>query len=123
MPAGLFSLTTQSPVQLKKIIEKPLEVSNVDSKIIQSNVGFFEPITQDPIYNWIWADVSENENKDFDNYENFNQDDLRDPDMTTIGTGKDKITFMVPKDTKNDKLPLMDCPLNDTFLLTFETLV
>ena len=123
MPAGLFSLTTQSPVQLKKIIEKPLEVSNVDSKIIQSNVGFFEPITQDPIYNWIWADVSENENKDFDNYENFNQDDLRDPDMTTIGTGKDKITFMVPKDTKNDKLPLMDCPLNDTFLLTFQTLV
>ena len=71
--------------QLKKIIDKPkLEVANVDSK---PNVGFFEPVTQDPIYNWIWADVQE-ENKDFDNYENFNQDDLRDPDMTTIGTGK-----------------------------------
>ena len=72
--------------QLKKVIvDKPkLEISNVDSK---PNVGFFEPVTQDPIYNWIWADVQE-ENKDFDNYENFNQDDLRDPDMTTIGTGK-----------------------------------
>ena len=75
--------------QLKKIIiDKPkLEISNVDSK---PNVGFFEPVTQDPIYNWIWADVQE-ENKDFDNYENFNQDDLRDPDMTTIGTGKSDI--------------------------------
>ena len=41
--------------QLKKIIDKPkLEASNVDSK---PNVGFFEPVTQDPIYNWIWADV------------------------------------------------------------------
>ena len=29
----------------------------------------------------------------------------------------------VTKDTKNDKLPLMDCTLNNTFLLTFETLV
>ena len=118
VPAALFSFPTQSPVQLKKIIERPLEVSNVESKILQPNVGifgpvthdqlkkiiekplqevsnvdskpnvgFFEPVTQDPIYNWIWADVQE-ENKDFDNYENFNQDDLRDPDMTTIGTGK-----------------------------------
>ena len=32
--------------------------------------------------------TTQEENKDFDNYENFNQDDLRDPDMTTIGTGK-----------------------------------
>ena len=118
VPAALFSFPTQSPVQLKTMVEKPLEVSNVDSKILQPNVGifgpvthdqlkkiidkkplevsnvdsqpnvgFFEPVTQDPIYNWIWADVQE-ENKDFDNYENFNQDDLRDPDMTTIGTGK-----------------------------------
>ena len=121
VPAALFSFPTQSPVQLKKMVEKPLEVLNVDSKILQPNVeilgpvthdqlkniidkpnledsnvdskpnvGFFEPVTQDPIYNWIWADVQE-ENKDFDNYENFNQDDLRDPDMTTIGTGKSDI--------------------------------
>ena len=60
------------------------------AKIIQSNNnvgGFFEPVTQDPIYNWIWADVNNNkeEEDDFDNYDNYNQDDLRDPDMTTIG--------------------------------------
>ena len=35
--------------------------------------------------------TTQEENKDFDNYENFNQDDLRDPDMTTIGTGKSDI--------------------------------
>jgi len=133
VPAALFSFPTQSPVQLKKMVEKPLEVSNVDSKILQPNVeifgpvthdqlkkiiidkpkmevsnvdskpnvGFFEPVTQDPIYNWIWADVQE-ENKDFDNYENFNQDDLRDPDMTTIGTGTSGIASAAILNPENE---------------------
>ena len=69
-------------------------MSTVSAKIVsKSNGGFFEPITPvpdilvDPLYNWIWADVEETVDKDFDTYENYHEDDLRDPDMTTIGTG------------------------------------
>ena len=56
----------------------------------------FEIITGHVIYNLAYnykfqLKTTQDENKDFDNYENFNQDDLRDPDMTTIGTGKSDI--------------------------------
>ena len=54
------------------------------------------PLTGHVIYNQAYTykfqlKTTQEENKDFDNYENFNQDDLRDPDMTTIGTGKSDI--------------------------------
>ena len=83
------------------------------AKIIKSNdVGFFEPVTQDPIYNWIWADVNKNENEeedDFDNYDNYNQDDLRDPDMTTIGTGGiASAAILQPEDNKNFPFPTLE---------------
>ena len=82
-------------------MEKPLEVPNSEPKINElgfepeinelgvepdpeiTKIGFFEPITEDPMYNWIWTDIDDND------YE-YNEDDLRDPDMTTVsGTGSD----------------------------------
>ena len=80
--------TTQAPIQLKKMVEKPLEVVTKSPKILK-DVKFFEPITEDPLYNWIWTDVD------------YHEDDLRDPDMTTVETGVMKMLFLLKLDFKN----------------------
>ena len=69
----------EQPLQLNKMSEKPLEVNVPEVK-------FFEPAdavvnTEDPIFNWVWTDV----NDDAEYIGEFHDDDLRDPDMTTIG--------------------------------------
>ena len=77
----------EQPLQLNKMSEKPLEVNVPEVK-------FFEPAdavvnTEDPIFNWVWTDV----NDDAEYIGEFHDDDLRDPDMTTIGI-KNKIFFL-----------------------------
>ena len=77
----------EQPLQLNKMSEKPLEVNVPEVK-------FFEPAdavvnTEDPIFNWVWTDV----NDDAEYIGEFHDDDLRDPDMTTIGI-KNKIIFL-----------------------------
>ena len=69
----------EQPLQLNKMSEKPLEVNVPEVK----DVKFFEPVvnTEDPIFNWVWTDV----NDDAEYIGEFHDDDLRDPDMTTIG--------------------------------------
>ena len=80
-------ITTETPIQVKKLVEKPLEVPTVKPKILR-DVGFFEPITTDPVYNYIWTDVDKPSSSEELYYEyDYNEDDLRDPDMTTIGIG------------------------------------
>ena len=69
----------EQPLQLKKMSEKPLEV-NIHEPVLK-DVKFFEPVTEDPIFNWVWTDV----NDDAEYIGEFHDDDLRDPDMTTIG--------------------------------------
>ena len=53
----------EKPIQLQQLVEKPLEVTTESAKL--KEVGWFEPITDDPIYNWIWQDVNYEDNDDF----------------------------------------------------------
>ena len=78
----------EQPLQLNKMSEKPLEVNVPEVK-------FFEPAdavvnTEDPIFNWVWTDV----NDDAEYIGEFHDDDLRDPDMTTIGIKKQNNFFV-----------------------------
>ena len=69
----------EQPLQLKKLSEKPLEADVAEP--ILKDVRFFEPVTEDPIFNWVWTDVAD----DAEYIGDYHDGDLRDPDMTTIG--------------------------------------
>ena len=51
----IFQRTKDKPIQSQQLIEKPLEVTTKSALL--DDVGWFQPITEDPIYNWVWADV------------------------------------------------------------------
>ena len=55
----LFQRTNDKPIQLQQLIEKPLQVSTKDPNL--KDVGWFQPVTDDPIYSWVWTDMNYDE--------------------------------------------------------------
>ena len=55
----LFQRTNDTPIQLQQLIEKPLQVSTKDPNL--KDVGWFQPVTDDPIYSWVWTDMNYDE--------------------------------------------------------------
>ena len=54
-----FQRTNDKPIQLQQLIEKPLQVSTKDPNL--KDVGWFQPVTDDPIYSWVWTDMNYDE--------------------------------------------------------------
>lgn len=72
--------STESPIFEKSEVQEipAVQAKNQENPLMLDedklkSIDFFQPITEAPLFNWIWTDV--------------NEDDLRDPDMTTVGTG------------------------------------
>ena len=56
---NFFQRTNDTPIQLQQLIEKPLQVSTKDPNL--KDVGWFQPVTDDPIYSWVWTDMNYDE--------------------------------------------------------------